>query len=179
MLATLTKRILFCWHAVISISLAASTLLMTLTFAPASVASTGGMSCCPNGQSNHCSSGIVAKAAAKPEAEPACHHESVTETDPDTIVAEPSRHHAEPSSPGDSSGQAAPASIRAPCASDCCLLGPSTFTRPTRQSIDLIKRTITSKPLNVLRDRNTSLVVRYPRSFTKPIPRGPPSRPAI
>ena len=174
MLLVLTRRIRAFGQVTLSLLLALSVQLVTLTFTSTSTASSGGMSCCPNGSSTHCNSGMM-QAVAKPEAKPACHHESVIETDPDTIVAEPSRHHAHSSSSVNSSGQAASPSVRAPCATDCCSLGPSTFKRPNRQSIELIRRTIANKPLLYGSDCDTSLVLLYPRSFSKPIPRGPPS----
>jgi hypothetical protein len=150
------------------------TLLITFTLTPFSAASFA-MSCCPNGQSNHCHSGIVAQPAAEPEAKPACHHEPMTETDPDTIVAEPSDQNADSSASDDSSDDVAPASsVRARCESDCCSLGPSTFKRPTRPSIEPSARKIVIPPLP-LRSASTVLAaVLHTDALNLPIPRGPP-----
>jgi hypothetical protein len=176
--ATLTKRILFCWHAVISISLAASTLLMTLTFAPASAASTGGMSCCPNGSSTHCSSGMEAVAEPAPEPEPTCGHEVLPEVDEITIVAEENVEDSQPdSSASNSSNQVFTASLNAPCTVDCCTLAWSTVNRSNRDLRGLVDRKADSLTIIIQSKVRPSAVLRHAsQAFNRATPRGPPSR---
>lgn len=177
--ATLTKRILFCWHVVISISLAASTLLMTLTFAPASAASTGGMSCCPNGSSTHCNSGMTAAAEPEPEPEPepTCEHEALPEVDEITIVAEENVEDSQPdSSASNSSNQVFTASLNAPCAVDCCTLAWSTVNRSNRDLRGLVVRKADSLPItHPSKLRNSADLWHSPERFNKTFPRGPPA----
>ena len=176
MLSTVTNRILFCWHVVISISLAASTLLMTLTFAPASAASTGGMSCCPNGSSTHCSSGMKVDAEPEPKPEPTCEHETQLEVDVDTIIAEPEKPDSEQTSIDSSPNNGSTSSLKAPCAIDCCSLAWSSFQRPKRDLFGIVPRkagthhfTTPSKP------RTSPVLLFASERFDKTIPRGPPS----
>jgi hypothetical protein len=175
--ATLTKRILFCWHAVISISLAASTLLMTLTFAPATAASTGGMSCCPNGSSTHCSSGMGAVAELEPEPEPTCEHETLPEVDETTIVAEENDEDSQPNSASNSSNQVFTASLNSPCAVDCCTLAWGSVNRSNRDLRLLVERKADSLPIIIQSKLRPSTVPRHvSQAFNRATPRGPPSR---
>jgi hypothetical protein len=154
-------------------------LLMTLTFTPASVAATGGMSCCPNGSSTHCSSGmgVVAEPPPEPEPQPTCEHESPGEEDVETIVAEAENQDSEQSSLDNSSNHASTPSLKAPCAIDCCSLAWSSFKRPNRDLRGMVPRkagihhfTATAKP------QMPPVLMVAPERFDKTIPRGPPTR---
>jgi len=177
MLATLTKRILFCWHVVISLSLTASTLLMTLTFTPASQAS-GGMACCPNGSSTHCNSGMTAAAEPAPEPKPTCGHEVLPEVDEITIVAEENDEYSEPdSSANNSSNQVSTASLNAPCAVDCCTLAWSSVNKSNRDLRGLVGRKADSLPIIIQSKLRPSTVQHHAlQAFNRATPRGPPSR---
>src|SRR5688500_18011780 len=87
------------WQSAISLLLTASTLLLTLRFAPVSRAATPGvMSCCPDGSSTHCNSGMTVAEEPEPEPEPTCEHEALAEVDETTIVAEENDEHSQPDS---------------------------------------------------------------------------------
>ena len=183
MLVTLTKRILFYRHAAVSILLAANTLLITLTLTPASAASHAGMSCCPNGSSTHCSSGMKLTAEPEPDPEPelqpetkpACHKASNDE-DVVTIVAEPDNEDPSPDDTDDHSSHLFKASVAAPCAVDCCSFAWSSSKRSSWNSRGLVPRKASSGHLtHAVKTHATTNPLFVSTHFKNAIPRGPPS----
>jgi hypothetical protein len=169
------------WQSAISLLLTASTLLLTLTFAPVSSAATSGvMSCCPDGSSTHCSSGMKGNTEPEPEPEPEpqpnCGHEVVDEVGVETIVAGPDNEDPPQELPS-SANQASSPSLNAPCAIDCCSLVWSSVNRSSRDLRGVGTRKADSLPIIIHSKLRPSTVLRHAsQAFNRATPRGPPSR---
>jgi hypothetical protein len=178
MASSLTRRVRYLMHSAVSLCLATGVLLTTLTFTHTTHGSSPlPMSCCVGESAGHCSSGM---AVTKPEpaeaAEPECNHgqgdnSEDVEEDYETVVAESNEATEESTTSHDT-----PASLTAPCSTDCCPLTWTGFKRPSRDFADPVGRRIVEQDSpRAEKLQNLSEHILTSPHFNRSIPRGPPA----